>query len=195
MPTTRDEHYAELIVDKLMVESSDFDRQRAARILAEYREEILKPFEGAALFLRPGARTDRVGDKGVAQMKKITEQGIFNFVYRFIVKQGKAAMDRPGLFCQYRAKDERGQTTACAAGCLITDEEARQLGPGSWRSQEDINIPERFLPFTELIQELQAAHDEPTKRGLYSGPGYVFAFKSRMAVVACKYGLTVPTDV
>jgi hypothetical protein len=56
MTTTRDKELAERMVDALGAAATPLDHQRAARILSEYREEILKPFEGAALFLRPEER-------------------------------------------------------------------------------------------------------------------------------------------
>lgn len=49
-------------------------------------------------------------------------QDIFDAVVAHLIKQGKRATAK-GMYCLYRTDDQ----LACAVGCLLSDEEARQL--------------------------------------------------------------------
>lgn len=119
--------------------------------------------------------------------KKITEQGIFNFVYRFIVKQGEPATS--GTHCQYRAERD-GKVLCCAVGCLLTDEEATKVSQTvGWSVQRRGDKPKRFLPFYDLFLAMQDAHDRSDPKD------FVGSFTRAMTRIAYRRGLTVPSDV
>ncbi len=123
--------------------------------------------------------------------KVITKQGIFNHVYRFLVKQGRPSRNLTG--CCYRAVSN-GQVLACAAGCLLSDKEAERIQEQStWSAAwNDGRRPERFDGFEGFIQQLQDIHDQdftcdPETGGLDK-------FRNIMASFAALHGLTVPND-
>ncbi len=118
--------------------------------------------------------------------RKITKQGIFSFVYRFLVKQGRPSANGS---CYYRMEED-GKVLACAAGCLLTDEEAEGLDDfdnTSWLSIGPRNRPVRFKGFEDFIQALQGIHDD--WEGHHNS---LVWFKNEMASFAALHGLTVP---
>lgn len=139
--------------------------------------------------------------------KVLTEQGIFDFVYRFIVRQGRPAASPAALGgCYYRARqdgagvtrecrDGGGATMACAVGCLLSDTEARclfetrQAGKG-WIAVARESKPARFLPFESFLAELQRIHDDMPRDA-----SFLPSFRNEMASFAALRGLTVPGDV
>lgn len=123
--------------------------------------------------------------------KVITAQGIFNHVYRFMLKQGRRSAVTSygdGNKCFYRSPDG----ACCAAGCLLTDGEAQGLDDLEWTSWLGLVnarvAPRRFAAYQELIFELQRAHDR-------SDGDFAEEWKSHAAEVASRHGLKVPTDV
>lgn len=101
----------------------------------------------------------------LATLPQATEQQVFNQVASHLLKQGKRCLSTNGL-CRYRNLDEG---TACAAGCLISEEEylKRQTkdgksnhfeANGAWRSLVDsMIVPEEHA---NLIMKLQIIHDK-----------------------------------
>lgn len=133
--------------------------------------------------------------------KVITEQGIFDHVYRFIKKQGQPCMDDSGA-CLFRLNTPDGRVLACAAGALISDKEARNLPPSDWSTLCFEGLaPKRFDPFKSLIAALQYAHDDAARcasRALSSGKmktdnkKFLCYFKRYMIRAGNRYNLTVP---
>ncbi|MDB5716138.1 MAG: hypothetical protein JWO15_3535 [Sphingomonadales bacterium] len=126
--------------------------------------------------------------------RRMTKQGIFNFVYKFITKQGKPSMQYSR--CMYRAIDRNGKILACAAGCLLDDSEAKgldQVKIGGYTASAWLDVvrvgraPERFKGFEGFIQKLQGIHD-----GLVDSCNFVQAFQIEMRHFAKRHNLTVP---
>ena len=123
--------------------------------------------------------------------KVVTAQGIFNHIYKFITRQGRASASTSpviGNRCWYRCAAPDGKVLACAAGCLLTDAEAAKLEEGlGWYANVNL-VPARFAPFERLIKDCQLAHDQSAA----TGDGFLPAFHRHMDRVARFYGLTVP---
>ncbi|MDB5716134.1 MAG: hypothetical protein JWO15_3531 [Sphingomonadales bacterium] len=124
-----------------------------------------------------------------------TNQGIFDFVYKFIVAQGAPSYSEENEgACLYRSADENGKTLQCAAGCLVTDDEAALLENAEcWRAQT--TRPSRLAPFNELIQELQHCHDDALiclDGAMPSNEQFIVRFKNKMRYLAKEFDLTVP---
>jgi hypothetical protein len=132
---------------------------------------------------------DSMGGVGVyprrlVKTKKISKQGIFSFVYKFLVKQGRQARDEAKGVCVYRLKTPDA-TLACAVGCLVTDAEAATLLSGSWFFNVRVGrAPQRFAGFEEFIADLQDIHDRRFTT--------LAQFKNEMASLAALHGLKVP---
>lgn len=122
--------------------------------------------------------------------KVITKQGIFNHVYRFLTKQGRAAQlkNDHAVRCVYRRQDG-DQTLCCAAGCLLSDKEAEGLDSqpmGSYLALVRANkTPERFDAHAVFISELQRIHDGHLTRSLAK-------WQNEMQSFAALHGLIVP---
>lgn len=118
--------------------------------------------------------------------KVITEQGIFDFVYRFLTKQGERAVDPATGLCEYRVRSKDGRMLCCAAGCLLSDAEAQKTGTGgTWGQVVDLgNAPERFKEHEHFIRELQVIHDNKFETFAH--------WQNHMQFFAALGGLTVP---
>lgn len=112
---------------------------------------------------------------------ELTAQEIFDTVARHLLKQGKRSMK--GEHCAYRGDGD----TACAVGCLMTDDESAPELEGS--SVEGLvsrgALPNRLRPHARLLGRLQRVHDEVE----YNDDGDVVApnakhFKKRLAALA-----------
>ena len=125
----------------------------------------------------------------MSKRKVMSEQGIFNFVWRFMEKQGEPS--KADGQCRYRVRRD-GRMLACAAGCLLSDAEANSLPQARWDLFDARQQPLRFLPFNDLIQQLQNAHDSAAAP--YEPANFVKRFQIRARQVAKEFGLTVPTD-
>jgi len=79
----------------------------------------------------------------------MTEQGVFDKIASHLMKQGTKCIDRDGA-CNYR----NGFGQACAAGCLLTDEEATNSN-AAWRQQ----CPEDLVFCVSMVIETQNMHD------------------------------------
>lgn len=120
-------------------------------------------------------------------MKKRTMQEAFDTAYRGVVKQGRPAVDDDGT-CLFIDADG----CRCNIGHLLTLDDAEQANnkPISYALTAakdhltDAGDPDKF------IIDLMGAHDQ-----ISDGPDFLSDYKSCMAVVASKYGLTVPEDV
>jgi hypothetical protein len=165
--------------------------ERAARLLNKVFtvKGVLLPRGSTLVHLSNGIG---VYPKRLVKVRKVvTPQGIFDHVYRFLVRQGRASV--AGGECKYRIRQEDGEVLACAAGCLLSDEEAEDVREGrNWACQP---IPDRFIGHDRIIYALQDIHDRMGWKH-YSTPSlFVQAFKNEMASYAALHGLTVPTDV
>ena len=126
--------------------------------------------------------------------KVMSEQGLFNFVWRFMEKQGapSVAQINGKQRCTYRAVDVTG-VKACAAGCLLSDAEAAAIPAShqddSWCVMERF-IPARLRPFSDLIQQLQDCHDGAADDvTYYHDVGFLGSFSKRMRKLAKERGL------
>lgn len=83
-------------------------------------------------------------------------QEIFDTVARHLLTQKVPATDHLGI-CQYLADDGK----KCAVGCLITAEEyhPKMEGHGVKELLRKFELA-RFAPFIELLESLQAVHDD-----------------------------------
>ncbi len=144
----------------------------------EYTLASFEEFDGEAYARRLVKRRVR---------KVITKQGLFSFVYRKLVKQGRSAATPDGT-CLYRL-EQAGKTFCCAAGWLLSDGEAKGFNfDGTWSQlSAQGRTPERFKGFDNFILELQYIHDYKFNT--------MFQFKNEMASFAAFHGLTVPQDV
>lgn len=96
-------------------------------------------------------------------------QEIFNKVATHLLTQNERSVDVPegstDLRCAYRSA---GGSRRCAAGCLLTDEEAKVadgLDSSSWVYVRDVVDLSRFADHHDMIGGLQVIHDcdEPEK--------------------------------
>lgn len=120
-----------------------------------------------------------MSDYGFPEGQEVTNQAVFDFVLQHLRKQGRGSYTLPPMkeICLYRGPDG----TACAAGCLISDElyDATMEGTGfsdvfhgEFLEPED-HPPEfltevvakchilrsRFEAVSPLVGALQTAHD------------------------------------
>ncbi len=94
----------------------------------------------------------------------ITAQEVFDHAIQHLREQrGERAFE--GGTCRYRNRTAKNEAAvACAAGCLVTDEEAELLQEDIvWDTQEQ--IPARLAPHEKLIQALQNLHDGSSDGG------------------------------
>ncbi len=115
--------------------------------------------------------------------RTITRQGIFNKVYVSLVRQGEPAYDHGAGACEYRL-DRDGKTLCCAAGWLLSDQEAQCVKDQSWMTAyKHYRTPSRFNLHADFIQELQKIHDRWES---------LTHFKNEMASFAALHELKVP---
>lgn len=141
-------------------------------------------------------------------MTTITNQQLFERVFRFILAQGKPGT-RGGM-CAYLGEDG----SRCAVGCLLKTDEAsnaiaRGLGGGYYRNSSvspllDVEPePGREVEFDKLLSDLQCAHDYAKTDVDWSrqagkqcdGQFFIACFRQRMGVVARNHHLTIPEDL
>lgn len=86
-------------------------------------------------------------------LPRATEQEVFDQVATHLLRQGDKATDRTG-YCVYRGSNN----TACAAGCLIADDEYdEQMETHGWHSLvRRGRVPKEHEDF---ISKLQRIHD------------------------------------
>lgn len=100
----------------------------------------------------------------------MTEQEIIDEVCVKMMAQGRKAnanaQGEPTLGCFY--KDGMGRR--CGVGCLLTDEEVQGLidQGHNGRPVSQIPLPERLEPHRDLLQHIQAAHDNAWNGNFYS---------------------------
>lgn len=122
-----------------------------------------------------------------------TAQDVFNAVHARLHDGTGQAMSDDG-HCHYRLSRPDVPATACAVGCLLTDEEYHP-------SMEELTVetlternllPTRLQPYTALLSELQMVHDS---RYYWSAGGRTLNAqgKRELAVIATRYNLEVPT--
>lgn len=93
----------------------------------------------------------------LALLPRARAQEVFDFIARHLLRQQKRSVFAPdkafALRCRYRTPDG----LACAAGCLLTAEEAADREGSSWyRLAMDKMVP---LEHVLLIRRLQLVHD------------------------------------
>jgi hypothetical protein len=125
------------------------------------------------------ARSESIGET------EMTNQEIFDFVVRALLKQGRPAYD--GNQCRYRTSDGR----KCAIGHLIPDE---KYTPAMESYSPTREVVYKGLPFEAsgilqvFLKDLQFTHDSPACRGL-DGPRWVEAFAEEAREFAIKNNL------
>ena len=91
-----------------------------------------------------------------------TKQQIFDFVVKFLVKQGGPALDSQGD-CVYKTSDGK----KCAIGCLIPDKvyspvfEGKSIESllGTFKAFESVKLTQFALENEEFLVALQNTHD------------------------------------
>jgi hypothetical protein len=87
-----------------------------------------------------------------------TREEIFDYVESHLKNQGRrSGLQLPGrtVFIDGAYRGEGG--TMCAVGCLLADDE---YDPGMENlSVEIVSLPERLLPHTRMLADLQSFHD------------------------------------
>lgn len=87
----------------------------------------------------------------------ISAQEVFDHVLEHLREWDGEACAINGR-CVYRR--EGAGNPACAAGCLLTDEETKALRNFSWTAVNEYGLdPERLRPHAALIAGLQRLHD------------------------------------
>lgn len=130
---------------------------------------------------------------------EISAQEVFDHVLAHLrAQEGERAADEKG-FCSYRTLEGR----ACAAGALLSDEEAAKIRPvyqgKSWDTlQRDGYVPARLHPHVDLIRGLQVLHDRDAEARIvtqggyapYDAPGDQPITRARVQRLAQDHGLT-----
>lgn len=110
----------------------------------------------------------------LATLDKHTEQEVFDYVAKHLIKQGVKSVDGPD--CMYRGVNG----TMCAVGCLISDEEydiKMDIKDDKWGTSWTSLVNRKLVKdskHTLLLCELQSAHDSahPT-----AGASFEFGLK------------------
>lgn len=131
-------------------------------------------------------------------MKFDSPQAVFDHVVTSLIKQGQPSMAVRGgdLVCVYRGNDGR----KCAGGWCIDDEEysERMEGDRIRCLIGTLSVPPKsgvegrlahLLPYSDLLDGLQRAHDDPAReKDLAFGP-WLEAFIAEARKVADRHGL------
>lgn len=122
-------------------------------------------------------------------MDQLTEQSIFDTVYRHLLTQRKKSQVGVGTglhTCVYRSPSG----LKCAIGCLFTDEEYKPDMEANTNFGGDVDaliehnmLPERLIPFSYFLLELQDIHDKVD----------VCNWAARLADLASDHNLTIPS--
>ena len=115
----------------------------------------------------------------------MTAQDIFNRVWDHMRAQNaKSADDSAFGYCRYRGPDNM----ACAVGCLLDDETAREAdarGANGVQAITDL-LPPELAPHIELLADLQSDHDCADDEPFFA------SFATMASLTAAKHGLEVP---
>lgn len=121
----------------------------------------------------------------------MTNQEVFNKVYKGLIRQGKRSLNDYGE-CQYRIV-KNGKLLRCAAGQLIPKKDYNPEFEGlpCYSGSERINIVGEYFRDENIdivfLGKLQVCHDTTHEED------FVESFKDKMSRIAEEYGLTVPT--
>lgn len=122
-------------------------------------------------------------------------QQIFNFVYKFLLEQGRPSIAKcvdviDGIQCMYRSPTK----DCCAAGCLITDEEYDDgnIGQSEGITANGIDLFLTKCANSVFLSNLQGAHDEAFTESKQYGKPWLEIWKENMKALAEKYKLTIP---
>ncbi|WP_417244236.1 hypothetical protein [Celeribacter sp.] len=123
----------------------------------------------------------------LATLPDATEQEVFDQVARHLLTQQKVSYSPSHDMCAYRSP-----FGACAAGCLIGDDEyTPEMEGHSW---QELVFSERVnSEHAELISTLQAVHDEGHDLMDQAPDNVVSEWRHRLEEVAEEFDLT--TDV
>ncbi len=137
----------------------------------------------------------------------MTPQEIFTASVVGIVRQGAPAIERETAEgyenpqCRYHTNDVNGKALYCAVGILLSPEAAKMLSSkstGGIMSVLDVAandptvgvlIPEWVRSNSQLLQELQMAHDEASD---FMGTTFVTEFKKAARTIAKRHELQMP---
>lgn len=109
----------------------------------------------------------------LATLEKATEQEVFDQVVGHLRRQGRKS--RSDDMCLYRGPEG----LMCAAGCLMTDEEAELVTEDkTWMGLVEGNVVPQA--HAELVQHLQNIHDADE----------IYEWETRFAALAGQRGLT-----
>lgn len=119
-------------------------------------------------------------------LAQATAQQVFDQAVGGVLRQGAPAIQASGT-CAYRVHSFPQGTLACAAGQLMSDEEAKNLPNGGWSQL----LSWRCVPSEHalLICDLQTAHDLAALNRMRED--FIPAFVRIAQAVAAKYGLSV----
>lgn len=118
----------------------------------------------------------------------MTEQEIFDTASKGMLKQGcrSLAPGFPHHTCVYRGDNN----TKCAVGFILTDKEVTEEveAIGAVRDLYEANLlPERLIPYKDLLSDLQRIHDNTE----LSGDALVNYWKEQLTILAERYNLKV----
>lgn len=123
----------------------------------------------------------------LATLHEATAQQVFDQAVIGIIEQGGPAINPITERCQYRVRSR-----ACAAGQLMSDDEAAALSSESrngsaWQTLRAFDLVPQAHEF--LITEIQGAHDHTVV--CYGREGFMDGFARMAANIALNHNLTV----
>jgi hypothetical protein len=94
----------------------------------------------------------------LATLSQATAQEVFDQVAAHLLHQGEKS--QTGRKCYYRSMNDKGDVLACAAGCLVADDEySESMESNGWETLEDENPEIYSSDHDYLIRLLQGLHD------------------------------------
>ena len=112
----------------------------------------------------------------------MTAQEVFDTVWTAMTVQRVPAFNSDKGMCMYRYEGLK-----CAVGCLMTDEEAADMG---YEGISASNVPPRLYEHLYLLQKLQKAHDDTAIVSHRSS--WLDSFRESARIIAQNFNLSVP---
>jgi len=107
-------------------------------------------------------------------------QTVFDAIVNHLERQGSRCLTKGKFGAGQICANRNGAGQACAAACLMTDEEAH-LNVSFAKARANNNLPKRFERHGDMIADMQRAHDAANLPGMMN---------LYIAEVANRYGLT-----